>query len=64
MLSYLHQCAVAKLVVVDYRDSATGKMVETPDGGGYFTEVTLNPRVARKLPQLNGGDGLSTANGT
>jgi organic hydroperoxide reductase OsmC/OhrA len=45
MLSYLHQCAVAKIVVVDYRDSATGKMVETPDGGGHFTEVTLNPRV-------------------
>ena len=45
MLWYLHQCAVAKIVVVDYHDSATGKMVETPDGGGHFTEVTLYPRV-------------------
>ena len=45
MLSYLHQCAVAKIVVLDYQDNATGKMVETPNGGGHFTEVTLNPRV-------------------
>lgn len=45
MLSYLHQCAVAKIVVVDYRDDATGKMAETADGGGHFTEVTLKPRV-------------------
>jgi organic hydroperoxide reductase OsmC/OhrA len=45
MLSYLHQCAVAKIVVVDYHASATGKMVETPDGGGHFTEVVLRPRV-------------------
>ena len=45
MLSYLHQCAVAKIVVVDYADDATGKMVETADGGGHFTEVVLKPRV-------------------
>jgi organic hydroperoxide reductase OsmC/OhrA len=45
MLSYLHQCAIAKIVVIDYADSATGKMVETPHGGGHFIEVTLKPRV-------------------
>ena len=45
MLSYLHVCAVAGVVVVDYADEATGIMVETPDGGGHFTEVTLNPVV-------------------
>ena len=45
MLSYLHQCAVAKVVVVDYMDNAVGKMIETPDGGGHFTEVTLRPHV-------------------
>ena len=45
MLSYLHQCAVAKIVVVDYQDTAKGKMIETPDGGGHFTEVVLKPRV-------------------
>jgi organic hydroperoxide reductase OsmC/OhrA len=45
MLSYLHQCALAKIVVVEYVDSATGKMVETADGGGHFTDVTLKPRV-------------------
>lgn len=45
LLYYLHLCADAKIVVVDYRDSATGKMIETGDGGGHFTEVTLHPRV-------------------
>jgi organic hydroperoxide reductase OsmC/OhrA len=45
MLSYLHLCAVAGVIVIDYIDNATGTMVETPDGGGHFTEVTLNPIV-------------------
>ncbi|HEY8934986.1 MAG TPA: OsmC family peroxiredoxin, partial [Cyclobacteriaceae bacterium] len=26
-------------------DHATGIMTETPDGGGHFTEVILNPTV-------------------
>ena len=45
LLYYLHLCADAKIVVTDYTDEATGKMVETPDGGGHFTQVTLKPRV-------------------
>lgn len=45
LLWYLHLCAEAKIVVVDYQDEASGKMIETPDSGGKFTEVTLNPRV-------------------
>lgn len=45
MLSYLHVCAVAGIIVVDYSDHATGIMEETPDGGGRFTEVKLNPVV-------------------
>ena len=45
MLSYLHLCAVAGIVVVEYSDNATGTMVQTPDGGGHFTEVTLYPQV-------------------
>ncbi|HEY8937503.1 MAG TPA: OsmC family protein, partial [Cyclobacteriaceae bacterium] len=45
MLSYLHVCVVAGVVVVDYTDHATGIMTETPDGGGHFTEVILNPTV-------------------
>jgi organic hydroperoxide reductase OsmC/OhrA len=43
MLSYLHVCAVNGIVVTDYTDDATGTMVETPDGGGHLTEVTLHP---------------------
>jgi organic hydroperoxide reductase OsmC/OhrA len=45
MLSYLHLCAEAGIVVTDYVDTATGTMVETSNGGGHFTEVTLNPVV-------------------
>jgi organic hydroperoxide reductase OsmC/OhrA len=45
MLYYLHLCADAKIVVTDYQDGATGKMIETPNGGGHFTEVVLRPRV-------------------
>lgn len=45
MLSYLHLCAVAGVIVTDYVDNASGIMVETPDGGGHFSEVTLNPIV-------------------
>jgi len=45
MLWYLHLAADNGIVVVDYRDDATGTMVETPDGGGKFTDVTLHPVV-------------------
>ncbi len=45
MLWYLHLCSEAGVVVVDYIDNATGTMVETSNGGGHFTEVTLNPTV-------------------
>jgi organic hydroperoxide reductase OsmC/OhrA len=45
MLWYLHLCAEAGVIVVDYVDNATGIMMETSDAGGHFTEVTLNPIV-------------------
>jgi organic hydroperoxide reductase OsmC/OhrA len=45
MLWYLHLAADNGIVVVDYRDDATGTMVETREGGGKFTEVTLHPVV-------------------
>ena len=44
MLAYLHLCAVGGVVVVDYRDDASGTMAET-DAGGSFTEVVLRPVV-------------------
>jgi organic hydroperoxide reductase OsmC/OhrA len=43
MLWYLHLCAEAGIVVTEYHDNATGAMVETEDGGGHFTQVTLRP---------------------
>jgi organic hydroperoxide reductase OsmC/OhrA len=45
MLSYLHLCAVNGVVVVGYEDDASGTMVETANGGGRMTGVTLRPRV-------------------
>ena len=45
MLSYLHVCAAAGIVVTGYTDEAHGTMTETTDGGGHFTEVVLRPRV-------------------
>jgi organic hydroperoxide reductase OsmC/OhrA len=45
MLWYLHLCAVNKVVVLGYKDRASGTMEETEDGGGRFLEVTLRPAI-------------------
>ncbi len=45
MLSVLHVCAVAGIVVTDYTDEPYGTMRENPDGSGEFTEVVLRPRM-------------------
>ena len=45
MLWYLHLCATAGIIVTDYIDNATGIMIKTSNGGGKFTEATLNPIV-------------------
>lgn len=45
MLWYLHLCAVNKITVLEYRDSAEGVMRENADGSGEFVGVTLKPRV-------------------
>lgn len=45
MLWYLHLCADNGVVVVDYCDNATGTMLQTEEGGGHFSEVTLHPNV-------------------
>lgn len=48
MLWYLHLCSEAGVIVLDYIDNATGIMTDTSNGGGQFTEVTLNPIVIVK----------------
>ena len=45
MLSYLHLCAVNRIVVTAYEDDAMGTMAENKDGSGEFHEVILRPRV-------------------
>lgn len=45
LLSYLHACVGAGVVVMSYRDSPEGVMVEDGMGGGAFREVVLQPEV-------------------
>ncbi|MFD5225144.1 OsmC family protein [Microbacterium sp. NPDC058342] len=45
LLSYLHACVTAGVVVTSYLDEATGIMREDGTGGGAFSEVVLRPRV-------------------
>lgn len=45
MLWYLHLCAEAGIIVTSYGDRAMGKMCETKNGGGKFTEVILKPEI-------------------
>lgn len=44
-LWYLHLCSDARIIVVDYIDSAEGIMEETADGSGRFLSVVLKPKV-------------------
>lgn len=48
MLWYLHLCADAGVIVVDYVDHATGVLTVISGPGSKFTEVTLNPVVTVK----------------
>ncbi|MGQ7310349.1 OsmC family protein [Microbacterium arabinogalactanolyticum] len=45
LLSYLHACVTAGVVVTSYWDEATGLMREDGRGGGAFAEVVLHPKV-------------------
>lgn len=45
MLWFLHLCADAGIVVTDYKDEATGSMIED-EYGGRFQEVILRPQAS------------------
>lgn len=45
MLWYLHLCADAGVIVVDYRDEASGRLEVYADDNGKMVEVTIKPRV-------------------
>ncbi len=45
MLWYLHLCAEAGVVVLEYEDNATGTLIEDKAIGGRFSEVVLHPIV-------------------
>jgi organic hydroperoxide reductase OsmC/OhrA len=57
MLWYLHLCSQNGIVILEYKDSALGKMTENPDGSGHFTEVILRPVVV-----INNEDHVEKAN--
>jgi organic hydroperoxide reductase OsmC/OhrA len=46
MMSFLHVCVNAGVIVTAYKDNATAEMLVNPDGSGHFTSVTLHPVVA------------------
>lgn len=45
MLWYLHLCAVAGVVVVEYVDRAGGTLQINKDGSGQFISATLRPQI-------------------
>lgn len=45
MLWYLHLCSTNGIVVVDYRDEASGTLELGAEGSGRFVDVTLKPAV-------------------
>ncbi len=49
MLWFLHLASADGLVVVGYRDRATGTMRTESAGHGHFTDVVLRPRVTLRL---------------
>jgi organic hydroperoxide reductase OsmC/OhrA len=57
LLAALSECHLLSYLHVAATDAATGTMVQTADGGGHFSSVTLRPRVT-----ISGGDpGLALA---
>ena len=52
MLWYLHLCADAKIIVVNYEDAPEGFMEEGGTAPGKFVKIVLHPTVTIQL----GGD--------
>jgi organic hydroperoxide reductase OsmC/OhrA len=48
MLWFLHLCSEAGVIILEYADSPFGKLVESEDGNGRFSEVILKPSVRVK----------------
>jgi organic hydroperoxide reductase OsmC/OhrA len=56
MLWYLHLCAVNRVVVLSYQDSASGVMKENDDNSGAFESVELRPII-----KISSGSDLAKA---
>ena len=52
MLWYLHLCADAGVIVTAYTDRPVGKLQEGGDQPGFISELTLNPTVTVKHPDM------------
>lgn len=59
MLWYLHLCSENGIMVTDYIDNAKGTMLVEDNGGGRFTNVTLNPEITlTKEAMIHNATGL------
>ncbi|MEE9373063.1 MAG: OsmC family protein [Saprospiraceae bacterium] len=45
MLWYLHLCSINHIIVLEYVDKPRGTMIESENGSGHFSSVTLHPQV-------------------
>lgn len=52
LMSFLHVCVNAGVVVTAYEDQASGSMQVESDGSGRFTEVILRPKVTVAQPHM------------
>lgn len=57
-LWYLHLCTTKDIIVTDYVDHPTGKMIEEANGAGQFSEVTLKPKVTISKGNPKTAEGL------
>lgn len=52
MLWYLHLCSEEGVIIINYTDDAQGTMIETLNGSGSFSQVTLYPTVTVKEKEM------------
>ncbi|MBL7936170.1 MAG: OsmC family peroxiredoxin, partial [Bacteroidia bacterium] len=48
----LHLCSEEGVIIINYTDDAQGTMIETLNGSGSFSQVTLYPTVTVKEKEM------------
>jgi len=52
MLWFLHLCEDNGVIIVEYKDNATGTIIKSANSGGFFKEVLLTPRVTLMVESM------------